>query len=233
LTAQLIPTSGELKVFGKDVYANKKYIFENVGILSDNSGIYERLSVFDNLKLFADIKGVPVRQVKELLEKVGLTEESGKLAKQLSKGMKQRLMIARAVLHRPKLLFMDEPTASLDPGTALEIHRLFRKLNAEGMTIFITTHNMEEADKLCDRVAFLNEGEIVEIGSPASLKLKYITDDISVVLKDSRDRNVTLKNDPKNASKIREWMENGSLLSIHSVEPSLEDIFLNITGRSL
>jgi ABC-2 type transport system ATP-binding protein len=101
------------------------------------------------------------------------------------------------------------------------------------MTIFLTTHNMEEADKLCGRVAFLNEGEIVEIGSPASLKLKYITDDISVVLKDSRDRNVTLKNDPKNASKIREWMENGSLLSIHSVEPSLEDIFLNITGRSL
>ncbi|MEA4828107.1 MAG: ABC transporter ATP-binding protein, partial [Clostridium sp.] len=155
-----------------------------------------------------------------------------KEAKKLSKGMKQRLMIARAVLHKPKLLFLDEPTSSLDPGTTLEIHRLLRKLNEEGTTIFLTTHNMEEADKLCDRVAFLNVGEIVDIGQPEALKLKYTHDDIKVILKD-RSKEIMLKNNPEGASKIKAWMEEGQLLAIHSMEPSLEKIFLNLTGREL
>lgn len=232
LTSQLIPTSGEVKVFGKDVYANKKDIVKNVGILSDTSGIYDRLSVLDNLMLYADIYGVPKKNVLEILEKVGMIADIKKEAKKLSKGMKQRLMIARAVLHKPKLLFLDEPTSSLDPGTTLEIHRLLRKLNEEGTTIFLTTHNMEEADKLCDRVAFLNAGEIVDIGNPAALKLKYTNDHIKVILKD-KNKEIMLKNDSEGASKIKAWMEEGRLLAIHSMEPSLEKIFLNLTGREL
>ncbi len=232
LTSQLIQTSGEIKVFGKDVYASKKDIFKNIGVLSDNSGIYERLSVKDNLMLYADIYGVPKKNVEEILDTIGMSESIKKQAKKLSKGMKQRLMIARAVLHKPKLLFLDEPTSSLDPGTALEIHRLLRKLNEDGTTIFLTTHNMEEADKLCSRVAFLNGGEIVEIENPKILKLKYITDDIKVTLKEG-NKEIMLKNDIENASKIKVWMENGQLLAIHSMEPSLEKIFLNLTGREL
>lgn len=231
LTSQLIPSRGEVKVFGKEVYANKKDMFKNIGVLSDNSGVYDRLSVWDNLMLYANIYGAPKKNVEEILEKVDLSEAAKKEAKKLSKGMKQRLMIARAVLHKPKLLFLDEPTASLDPGTALEIHRLLRKLNKEGTTIFLTTHNMEEADKLCSRVAFLNAGEIVEIGNPEALKLKYITDDIKITLRDSNK--IMLKNDSESALKIKAWMENGQLLSIHSMEPSLEKIFLNLTGREL
>jgi ABC-2 type transport system ATP-binding protein len=161
-----------------------------------------------------------------------MLEDIKKEAKKLSKGMKQRLMIARAVLHKPKLLFLDEPTSSLDPGTTLEIHRLLRKLNEEGTTIFLTTHNMEEADKLCDRVAFLNAGEIVDIGQPNELKLKYIKDDIRVILRDER-KEIMLKNSAEGASRIKAWMESGQLLSIHSMEPSLEKIFLNLTGREL
>jgi ABC-2 type transport system ATP-binding protein len=232
LTSQLIPTSGEVKVFGKDVYANKKDIFKNIGVLSDTSGIYDRLSVRDNLMLYADIYGVPKKNVEEILDKVGMREDIKKEAKKLSKGMKQRLMIARAVLHKPKLLFLDEPSSSLDPGTTLEIHRLLKKLNAEGTTIFLTTHNMEEADKLCDRVAFLNDGEIVEIGNPKDLKLKYTTEYIKVILKDE-NKEIMLKNDAESASKIKAWMENGQLMAIHSMEPSLEKIFLNLTGREL
>ena len=232
LTSQLIPTSGEVKVFGKDVYANKKDIFKNIGVLSDTSGIYDRLSVRDNLTLYADIYGVPKKNVEEILDKVGMREDIKKEAKKLSKGMKQRLMIARAVLHKPKLLFLDEPSSSLDPGTTLEIHRLLKKLNAEGTTIFLTTHNMEEADKLCDRVAFLNDGEIVEIGNPKDLKLKYTTEYIKVILKDE-NKEIMLKNDAESASKIKAWMENGQLMAIHSMEPSLEKIFLNLTGREL
>ncbi len=146
--------------------------------------------------------------------------------------MKQRLMIARAVLHKPKLVFLDEPTSSLDPGTTLEIHKLLRKLNDEGTTIFLTTHNMFEADKLCDRVAFLNDGEIVDIGDPQALKLKYTNDDIKIILKDG-SKEIMVKNNPEGALKIKDWMEKGQLIAIHSMEPSLEKIFLDLTGREL
>lgn len=232
LTSQLKPTSGEVTVFGKEVFSNKKFIFENIGVLSDNSGFYEKLSVFDNLMLFANIKNVPKKYVNEIIEKVELTDAINKEAGKLSKGMKQRLMIARSVIHKPKLLFLDEPTSSLDPGTSLEIHDLLRQLNKDGTTIFLTTHNMEEADKLCHRVAFLNQGEIVELGNPEELKLKYITDDIKVVLKGSNEK-LLLKNNPESGIKIKKWMEDSQLLSIKSVEPNLENIFLNLTGRGL
>lgn len=232
LTSQLIPTSGEIKVFGKDAYANKNEIVKKIGILSDNSGIYDRLSVIDNLMLFANINGVSKKTVLEALEKLGMSEAVKKEAKKLSKGMKQRLMIARSVIHKPRLLFLDEPTSSLDPGTTLEIHKLLRKLNEDGTTIFLTTHNMVEADKLCDRVAFINSGEIVDIGNPEELKLKYINDNIKVVLKDRRTE-IMLKNNSVGALKIKALIEEGQLLAIHSMEPSLEKIFLNLTGREL
>lgn len=138
----------------------------------------------------------------------------------------------QAVLHRPKLLFLDEPTSSLDPGTVLEIHKFLRKINHEGTTIFLTTHNMEEADRLCNRVAFLNNGEIVEIGKPEELKLKYASDEIKIKLKDE-DKLITVKNNKEGAENIQSWMKNGRVLSIHSSEPSLEEIFLHLTGREL
>ncbi|APH17934.1 ABC transporter ATP-binding protein [Clostridium botulinum] len=232
LTSQLIPTSDEVKVFGKDVYLNKKEIVKNIGILSDTSGMYDRLSVLDNLMLFADINAVSKKNVLEILDKIGMKDTIKKEVKKLSKGMKQRLMIARAVLHKPKLLFLDEPTSSLDPGTTLEIHKLLRTLNEEGTTIFLTTHNMFEADKLCDRVAFLNDGEIVDMGNPQALKLKYINDDIKVILKDE-SKEIMVKNNPEGALKIKGWMEKGQLIAIHSMEPSLEKIFLKLTGREL
>ncbi|AJE10302.1 ABC transporter ATP-binding protein [Clostridium botulinum] len=232
LTSQLIPTSGEIKIFGKNVYSNKREIVKNIGILSDTSGMYERLSVLDNLMLFANINDVPKENILEILDRIGMKETAKKEVKKLSKGMKQRLMIVRAVLHKPKLVFLDEPTSSLDPGTTLEIHKLLRKLNDEGTTIFLTTHNMFEADKLCDRVAFLNDGEIVDIGDPQALKLKYTNDDIKIILKDG-SKEIMVKNNPEGALKIKGWMEKGQLIAIHSMEPSLEKIFLDLTGREL
>ncbi|AZV57410.1 ABC transporter ATP-binding protein [Clostridium sp. AWRP] len=231
LTCQLMPTGGDVEIFNKSLQAQKKDIFKNIGVLSDNSGLYERLTVEDNLMLFAKINGVKKKNIDEILEKVKMTEYRKRDVKKLSKGMKQRLMIARAVIHKPKLLFLDEPTSSLDPGTALEVHKLLLELNKEGTTIFLTTHNMYEADKLCHRVAFLNEGEIVDIGVPKKLKLKYAKDDIKVVLRDNEE--VTVKNNRDGAIKIKNWMEDEKILSIHSMEPNLEEIFLDITGREL
>ncbi|OAA93889.1 ABC transporter ATP-binding protein [Clostridium coskatii] len=231
LTCQLVPTGGDVKIFNKSLRSQKKDIFKNIGVLSDNSGLYERLTVEDNLILFANINGVKKKNVDEILEKVKMTEYRKRDVKKLSKGMKQRLMIARAVIHKPKLLFLDEPTSALDPGTALEVYKLLLELNREGTTIFLTTHNMYEADKLCHRVAFLNEGEIVDIGAPKKLKLKYAKDNIKVVLRDNEE--VTVKNNRDGAIKIKNWMEDGEILSIHSMEPNLEEIFLDITGREL
>lgn len=232
LTSQLLPSAGSVKVFGREVYSNKKSLYHQIGILSDNSGIYDKLSVWDNLALYARLFGVPDSNIAEILKKVDLADSKKTEAGKLSKGMKQRLMLARAVLHSPRLLFLDEPTAALDPGTALEIHKLLLQLNREGTTIFLTTHNMEEADKLCHRVAFLNDGEIAETGNPAELKLKYITDDMTVILKGSKDK-IRLKNTPDTGKKLMDWMNNGELLSVHTMEPTLEKIFLMLTGREL
>ena len=231
LTSQMISTSGEAKILGKDANLAKKALFEHIGVLTDNSGLYERLSVYDNLKIFAEINEVSISGIDHVLEKVGLLDAKKKEVKQLSRGMKQRVMIARAVLHHPTLLFLDEPTSSLDPGTTLEIHKLLRELNKEGTTIFLTTHDMVEAEKLCDRVAFLNDGEIVEIGSPQELKLKYSQDEVKILLVDGTE--VRVNKDLKGAQMIYKWMSEDKLRTIHSQEPNLEEIFLRLTGREL
>ena len=232
LTSQLIPTSGQVRVFWKELYVEESKVLKDIGVLTDNSGLYERLTVKDNLMLFANINKLYEKDVDYVLKNMNMLDFKNKIVKKLSKGMKQRVMLAIAVLHKPKLLFLDEPTSALDPGTTLEIHRFLRKLNKEGTTIFLTTHNMEEADKLCDRVAFLNEGEIVEIGNPEELKLKYAGDDIQVKLK-SENNSVIVKNNKEGAEKIESWMKQGQVLSIHSMEPNLEEIFLHLTGREL
>ena len=173
LTGQLLPTSGTAEVLGIDCRKIDERIYEQIGIVTDSSGVYERMTVFDNLKYFARILNVPLENIDPLLKRIGLYEHRKKPASKLSKGQTQRLILARALLHKPKVLFLDEPTSGLDPSTALEIHRILKELRDEGMAIFLTTHNMEEATKLCDHVALLNEGVIVEYGTPEEICLKY------------------------------------------------------------
>lgn len=138
--------------------------------------------------------------------------------------MKQRLVFARTILHEPQLLFLDEPTANLDPATAEEVRDLIRKLNAEGTTVFLTTHNMEEADELCHRIAFLNHGSIVESGKPEELKLKYAEKRVEIVTKD-RKYETSLDRE----SMIEVLKDVGEIQTIHSKEPSLKDVFLKLT----
>ncbi len=230
-TGQLIPTKGEVQVLGMDVSKNRSKVFNEIGVLTDTSGIYERLSVFDNLMVFAKLNKVPSQKVKALLEQVGLGAESKKSAAKLSKGMKQRVMIVRALLHDPKILFLDEPTASLDPGTTLEIHKLLKTLNEQGTTVFLTTHDMMEAEKLCHRVGFLNNGEIAELGSPEGLKTKYAADGIEITLFDGQK--LVLPKTEQGGLQITKLLSEGSVRSIKTLEPTLEKIFLDLTGREL
>lgn len=140
-----------------------------VGLMLEEDGLYGRLSSADNLKLFARIYGVGLSKVNEALANVGLDGAAGKPVSKLSKGMRQRLALARAILHSPKVLFLDEPTANLDPATARGIHQLIFNLRDAGTTVFLTTHNMEEAVNLCNHVALLHKGRIVEYGAPTEI----------------------------------------------------------------
>lgn len=143
------------------------------GLMLDEDGLYVRLSCLENLNVFADIYGISRKKSMEALKNVGLEDAAKKAVGKLSKGMRQRLALARAILHQPKILFLDEPTSGLDPATARGIHKLIQSLCENGATIFLTTHNMEEAVKLCDNVALLHKGRIVEQGVPTEICEHY------------------------------------------------------------
>ena len=160
LTQQLDPDGGIV-----EVNASPK----ELGLMFDQGGLYPNLSCLDNLNLYARIYEVPLSNVREILRSVGLLDSAKKRVTTLSRGMTQRLALARAILCKPKLLILDEPTSALDPGTARGICKLLQSIRQQGTTIFLTTHNMDEALKLCDRVALLNNGEIVTQGAPVEL----------------------------------------------------------------
>lgn len=230
LTGQLSYT-GKAEILGKSCNQLDRNIYSEIGMVMDNSGIYERLTCYDNIVLFARFNGVKKENVTRVLERVGLKDVKASAGK-LSKGMKQRLILARALLHHPKLLFLDEPTSGLDPATAAEIHKLLLELKAEGTTIFLTTHNMEEAHKLCGHVALLNEGSIVEYGVPDELCRKYNTDNAVIILgKDGQS--VSITNNPASANQIAEFFAKDNVAAIHSSEPNLETVFMKLTGREL
>ena len=144
-----------------------------MGLMLEEDGLYGRLSATENMNLFAGIYGVDKSKVAQALENVGLSDAAKKPVSKLSKGMRQRLALARAILHSPKVLFLDEPTANLDPNTARGIHKLIYELKDQGTTIFLTTHNMEEAVNLCDHVALLYKGKIVESGAPNEICARH------------------------------------------------------------
>ena len=232
LTGQLKPTSGDAYLLGIHVKNMDETIYEQIGIVTDQSGVYERLSVYENLKYFARILRGDAGEIDGRLQRVGLLEHKKKAAGKLSKGQMQRLVLARAVLHKPRILFLDEPTSGLDPSTALEIHRMLMELKNEGMAIFLTTHNMEEAAKLCDHVALLNDGQIVEYGTPKELCLRYNRDKRYRVLLESGEE-LVLAQTQENADRLSELMKSNQVAALDSCEPTLESVFLTVTGRKL
>ncbi len=173
LTGQLRPTSGSAQVVDFDVVEERQQMKPQIGVVFEYQNLYERLSARDNLKFSARLYGVPKRRVDETLDQVGLLDRAKDKIKTYSNGMKQRLLIARALLHQPKVLFLDEPTRGLDPGVARGIRNIVEQLVDQGVTVFLTTHYMEEADRLSDRVAIIDEGQLVAIETPATLKAEH------------------------------------------------------------
>ena len=232
LTGQLLQTKGTATLLNQDTRKINESIYSQIGIVTDNSGLYERMTVVENLMFFAKLLDIDKSRIPYLIERVGLKNHEKKKVSKLSKGMKQRVVLARAILHEPKVLFLDEPTSGLDPSTSLEIHKLLLELKERGTAIFLTTHNMEEATKLCDHVALLNDGYIVEYGTPTAICLKHNEQkEYKVLLKDREE--TTLVNTAENIDSICQWMKNDELLIIHSAETTLETVYLKVTGRKL
>ena len=229
LTRQLKKDAGRISLFGRPIENASDADYERIGILSDMSALYERMSIEDNLKLYAKIRGRGEGDIGRLLERMNLADDRKTLIKNCSKGMRQRATLLAALIHSPELLFLDEPTSGLDPAARAEVHRMLAELKAAGTTIFLTTHDMAEADAVCDRLAILNEGRIVAEGAPESLKLRFARNRVVVT---TRTRGVieTTK-DASAADELRELFAAGEVLSIHSDEPNLEEVFLELTGR--
>ena len=200
--------------------------------MMDDHGVYDRLSCTDNLKIFADIYGVPYSEIGKALKETGLADSAKKPAMKLSKGMRARLQLARVFMVRPKILFLDEPTSGLDPMTMKYIHKLILDRRDSGCTVFLTTHNMEEAAVLCDEVALLNEGKIVDRGAPSEICRRYNHQKtINIHLKTGED--ISLAHGAESAEKISSLIEQGKVETIHSSEPTLETVFIELTGRKL
>ena len=226
LTGQLPPDEGEVKILGKYCAQLTSDDFLELGIMSDNVGFYDRLSLYDNLLFFAKFHSVEIAYLDHLLKRLKLYDDRFNKAEKLSTGMKQRMLLIRAILHSPKVIFLDEPTSGMDPTLSQIVHELLLEIKNSGATIFLTTHNMDEATKLCDSIALLHEGKIVEQGSPREIIDKYSqTDKVKISYFDGREIIV-----PKEEA-YKYLGENTK--TINTLETSLESIFIQLTGDKL
>lgn len=236
LIGLLKPKEGKISILGFDMQKDSKKVQRKIGVCFEYTNLYEELTTKENLELFAKIFGIRNFNSYEILEKVGLKGKEKELVKTFSKGMKQRLMVARALVNNPELLFLDEPTAGLDPVSSKEIRNIILEEKKLGKTIFLTTHDMYEADKLSDKVAFINYGKIVALDTPLNLKQKFGKRSIKFKLlkKDGEiyDQEVTLDKEDT-LEMVLNTFKNEKILTLHSEEATLEDIFIKITGRGL
>jgi len=224
LTGQLKLQNGVIKTFH-----NRNLIS---GIMMDSFGLYDRLTVWDNLKIFADIYQVPHSRIETLLNRAELINDKKTIVNHLSKGMRNRVNFCRALLKDMDILYLDEPTSGLDPATTDKIHKLIEEERKTGTTIFLTTHNMHEAEKLCNKIILLNEGTVIEQGIPEEICMKYNIENTRELVLKNGEKHI-LQNNRENAAILFEMMKDEKIISIHSSEPDLEKVFLYLTGRKL
>ena len=236
LTGQLRPAEGTATLLGQDIATQTNQIQQHIGVSFETTNLYEQLNAVENLKLFARLFRVDNFEPMTLLEKVGLSGRETERVANYSKGMKQRLMLARALVNTPRILFLDEPTDGLDPVSARTIQEIIREAADKGAAVFLTTHDMVEADKLSDRVAFINSGKIVALDTPATLKRQYGKRGLKVEVEtangDTEIREIELDDD-NTPQAVHDLLKGEKVVTLHSEEATLEDIFVQITGRGL
>jgi ABC-2 type transport system ATP-binding protein len=235
LTGQLQPKSGTVRILGQDVGRDDPAIQARIGVCFEEKNLYDAMSGTENLRFFAALYDVRDADTDALLERVGLADRAADRVGSYSKGMRQRLMVARALLHRPSVLFLDEPTDGLDPVSSKAIRGIIREEAQRGAAVLLTTHDMWEADELSHRVAFINEGTIYAIDTPENLKLQYGRRSVRVRRRGEtgvQEETVAL-DAPDAGERLRAAVEAEGLMTIHTEESTLENIFVEMTGRKL
>lgn len=216
-----------LKNWGRDFY-------ESIGVSFELPNHYLKLTAKENLQFFGSFYKKSIANINQLLEKVGLLEDSDKYVSDFSKGMKMRLNFIRSLIHDPDMLFLDEPTSGLDPVNGNKIKNIIKELQAEGKTIFLSTHNMFDADQLCDRVALLHNGQIKALDTPANLKLQYGNKTVKVkTLNNERSEHLFPLQDIGRNPDFLNLISSNQIATIHSQEATLEEVFIKITGEQL
>lgn len=232
MTGLLPLRKGEVLYDGQSIASLNKKFFNKIGVSFEQPNVYATLTGYENLKYFADQFSVPTLNPMELLDRLGLRDAANKKASEYSKGMKQRLTLARALINKPAYLFLDEPTSGLDPSTAANVRELILEQSKSGATVFLTTHNMELADSLCDTVAFLYDGKIQAMDSPEKLKRAYGKATVNIVFKENNSEKKILL-DMADKQAVGDFVANHDIVKMHSMEATLEEIFLVVTGKEL
>lgn len=226
--------TGEVSVSGRALQQWNHSLYDYIGVCFELPNHYLKLSAFENLQFFSTFYNVNTRDPMELLEMVGLGADANKKVEGYSKGMKMRLNFIRSLLHSPQILFLDEPTAGLDPVNARNIKNIILDQQKQGKTIFLTTHNMHDADELCNRVAFITDGEISIIDSPKQLKLQNGKRVVKVEYMNGNMMQREFEMDSiGNNIDFMNILKHHRLISIHSEEATLDDVFIRVTGKRL
>ena len=235
LTGQLHPKGGSARILGREIGHDDPEIQSRIGVCFEEKNLYLNMTALENLDFYASLFGIKNPDSLEVLRRVGLAERAKDRVSSFSKGMRQRMMISRAFINRPDVLFLDEPTDGLDPVTSAFIRKTIKEEAERGAAILLTTHDMFEADELSDRVAFINDGRIVALDTAENLKLKYGTRSVKARLRhgeDVREEHVPLDSEGASA-RIAELASSPDMVTIHTEEATLEAIFIELTGRGL
>jgi ABC-2 type transport system ATP-binding protein len=236
LTGQLRPQEGRAVLLGYDVVKEPQKVKSRIGVCFEQTNLYEQMNALDNLILFARLFDVKDFDGYALLRRVGLAGREKDRVSGYSKGMKQRLMVARSLVNSPSILFLDEPTSGLDPVSSEAIGNIILEERDRGATIFLTTHDMWEADKLCHRVAFMNQGKIAALDTPHNLKQQYgkrsLVAEVAAAGGNLERREISMDS-PDTPRDVEALFSSVKVVTIHSEEATLEDIFIKVTGRRL
>lgn len=224
---------GMAQIEGKEVRHWGKELYHKIGVGFELPNHYLKLTALENLRFFAAFYQQQLCSPEQLLEMVGLEKDAHKPVSDFSKGMKMRLNFVRALLHNPDVLFLDEPTSGLDPVNARIIKDIILQLKQKGKTIFITTHQMYDADELCDTVAFMVGGQILAMDNPQSLKLQHSRQKVEVRVKEFAETHFFDMQNLADNSDFLSFIRQNTLQTIHSKEATLEDVFIKITGHQL
>lgn len=235
LTGLCTNYEGTARILGVDSNKHGKDFYEKIGVDFEFPSLFEKLTARENLDYFASLYSGETRDVDELLKEVGLYEHADKKVSDFSKGMKSRLNFIKSLVHNPEILFLDEPTSGLDPNNAKIMKDMIMKEREKGKTIIITTHNMQDATELCDRVVFIVDGQMKALDTPHNFIMKRGAAKVtySYMENGKEQSNTSVLSELSDDMLLKELIAENRIIAIHSAEPTLSDIFMELTGAQL